>query len=163
MDDDRGTGVTKKPSKASVKKEAADEAASTVPVDPVAGKSVAEIFGEIVWLMSQDKEARELPIKDLEWLVMPPILLRQFHITYAPVPDGRTVKGEPVRAVGRTGDAGTTKPRLQPVAVELYAMCSEAVAAALEANPSVRLGIQDWRSGTRKIILRKYLISPSFV
>jgi hemolysin-activating ACP:hemolysin acyltransferase len=56
-------------------------------VDPVAGKSVAEIFGEIVWLMSQDKEARDLQIKDLEHLVMPAILLKQFHITYAPVPE----------------------------------------------------------------------------
>ncbi len=45
-------------------------------IDPVAGKSVAEVLGEIVWLMSQDPSAKEMQIKDLEWLVMPAILLR---------------------------------------------------------------------------------------
>ena len=32
-------------------------------IDPVAGKSVAEIFGEIVWLMSQDAASRELRLR----------------------------------------------------------------------------------------------------
>jgi hemolysin-activating ACP:hemolysin acyltransferase len=114
------------------------------PVDPVAGKSVAEIFGEIVWLMSQDKKARELSIKDLEWLVMPPILLKQFHIKYAPVPDARTVRGEIVRKVG--GDS-QGRPRLQPIAVELYAMSSVAVAEALQRDPMARLTFQEWCSG----------------
>lgn len=117
------------------------------------GKSVATVFGEIVWLMSQDKAARELPIKDLEWLVMPPILLKQFHIVYAPVADGRTVKGEAVRKTGAEG----TKERLQPVAVELYAMCSDAVAMALDAAEPGQLALtmQDWRSGPNKRAVRK--------
>jgi hemolysin-activating ACP:hemolysin acyltransferase len=110
---------------------------STDVVDPVAGKSVAQIFGEIVWLMTQDKDARELSIKDLEHLVMPGILLRQFHIQYAPGPQNAP-------------DA------LVPVSVEIFAMCSEAVAAALKANPRVRLTIQDWRSGTIKVVLAVY-------
>lgn len=114
---------------------------------------MAEIFGEIVWLMSQDTSARELQIKDLEWLVMPPILLRQFHITYAPVPDGRTVKGEPVHI---SGDS-TAKPRLQPIAIELFAMCSDAMAVALDAVApgELRLTMQDWRSGPHKRVVRK--------
>jgi len=151
-----GCGRGEETSKASVKPEAADAAVDKAMVDPVAGKSIAEIFGEIVWLMGQDRQAREFPIKELEWLVMPPILLRQFHITYAPVPDGRTVKGEPVRAAGDAVQAAA-KPRLQPVAVELYAMCSDAVAAALDAAElgKLALTIQDWRSGlTKKIVLR---------
>lgn len=122
-------------------------------VDPVAGKSVAEIFGEIVWLMSQDPASRDLTLKDLEWLVMPPILLKQFHITYAPVPEGRTTKGEPVT---KAGSAEEMKPRLLPVAVELYAMCSDAVATALDAaDPgALRLTMQDWRSGPHKKVVR---------
>lgn len=44
--------------------------------DPVLGKSVAEVFGEIVWLMTQDKTGRGYTIADLEHLVMPAILLR---------------------------------------------------------------------------------------
>ncbi|MEI5680457.1 MULTISPECIES: toxin-activating lysine-acyltransferase [unclassified Mesorhizobium] len=119
-----------------------------VPIDPVAGKSVAEIFGEVVWLMSQDKEARELSIKDLEWLVMPPILLRQFHIKYVPVPSGLTANGERVRS-----SANNRKSAFQPISAELFAMCSDSVAERLSSNDRVnlRLSTQDWRSGTKKI------------
>jgi hemolysin-activating ACP:hemolysin acyltransferase len=108
------------------------------PIDPVAGKSVAEIFGEIVWLMTQDKSSRELSIKDLEHLVMPGILLRQFHIQYAEV-----LADRPPAAV-------STKATLVPVSVEIFAMCSPAVSIALEADPRITLTILDWRSGTIK-------------
>ncbi|NGN45007.1 toxin-activating lysine-acyltransferase [Mesorhizobium sp. CGMCC 1.15528] len=139
------TKKSEKKSRATVGSEKVSE-----PVDPVAGKSVAEIFGEIVWLMSQDKEARELSIKDLEWLVMPPILLKQFYIKYAPVPGGRTVKGELVRSV-----ADNRNLALQPVAVELYAMCSDMVAAGLNARPQSKSKLipSDWRSGNKKMII----------
>lgn len=53
--------------------------------DPVSGKTVAEILGEIVWLMTQDSDARNLPIYEIERIVMPAILLRKFHIKYAQV------------------------------------------------------------------------------
>lgn len=140
------------------KSETAGAAGAAAAFDPVAGKSVAEIFGEIVWLMSRDTEVRELPIKDLEWLVMPPILLKQFHITYAPVPEGRTVAGE---AVSKVGAGSNANPRLQPVGVELYAMCSDAVAAALDAAApgKVALAMQDWRGGANKRVVRKVVLS----
>jgi hemolysin-activating ACP:hemolysin acyltransferase len=135
--------------KSPVKAEGEKSTVAGAPVDPVAGKSMAEVFGEIVWLMSQDKDARDLPIRDLEWLVMPPILLKQFHITYAPAPSGHSVRGEAVRSAAEAG-----KQNLQPVSVELFAMCSDAVAAALDANPGIRLSFQDWRSGPNKRVLR---------
>lgn len=59
------------------------------PVDPVAGKTVAEILGEIVWLMTQDPVGREMKVAEIEALVMPAILARRFHIKYAQVPDMR--------------------------------------------------------------------------
>jgi cytolysin-activating lysine-acyltransferase len=43
-------------------------------------KSISAILGEIVWLMSQSPIHKRLSIADLEWLVMPPILLNQFKI-----------------------------------------------------------------------------------
>lgn len=43
-------------------------------------KSISAILGEIVWLMSQSPIHKRLTISDLEWLVMPPILLNQFKI-----------------------------------------------------------------------------------
>jgi hemolysin-activating ACP:hemolysin acyltransferase len=117
-------------------------------IDPVAGKSVAEVFGEIVWLMTQDKGARELSIKDLEHLVMPAILLRQFHIQYAAAPSGGTMKGEAVHT-----NANNRTTNYVPVSVEVFAMCSEAVASALNANHKIKLTFQDWQSGTQKHVV----------
>lgn len=73
-------------------------------VDPVAGKTVAEILGEIVWLMTQDPAGREMKVAEIEALVMPAILARRFHIKYAQVPDMRR--------------SGTTT--LQPVSVSIF-------------------------------------------
>ena len=67
--------------------------------DPVAGKTVAEILGEIVWLMTQDSAARDLPIRDIERLVMPAILLRRFHIEYIARGAGTGAAPMPVRVV----------------------------------------------------------------
>ncbi|MDR0808622.1 MAG: toxin-activating lysine-acyltransferase [Gemmobacter sp.] len=55
--------------------------------DPVAGKTIAEILGEIVWLMTQDAAGREMKVSEIERLVMPAILERRFHIRYTQVPD----------------------------------------------------------------------------
>lgn len=39
-------------------------------------------MGEFVWLMSQSPIHKRLTIEDLEWLLMPPLLLSQFKIYY---------------------------------------------------------------------------------
>lgn len=113
--------------------------------DPTAGKTVAEIFGEIVWLMTQNAETKEMPIKELERLVMPPIMLRQFHITYAPV--------GAAHISGRSQDGPGQQTNLQPVAVELFALESEAG----DFDPSLPLSIPPtlaaWRSGTKRRIV----------
>ena len=116
-------------------------------VDPVAGKSVAQIFGEIVWVMSRDPEGKKPSVGDLEWLVMAPIMLRQFHIEYAEV--------TPPGAAGASGQ--TT---LQPITVELIAMCSDAVARAIDADTdgTLKLAPNDWRSGTTKRVVRRFVI-----
>lgn len=122
------------------------------PRDPVAGKSVSEVFGEIVWLMTQDKLLKALPLAELEWLVMPPILLRQFRIFYAPPKE--TDAAEPGAA-----PAGAPPPT-QPIGAVLFAMASEAVAAALaaDAGAKLRLTPQDWRSGPQRRVVR--VIAP---
>jgi hypothetical protein len=71
--------------------------------DLAAGKSVAEIFGEIVWLMTQDAELKQLPSPELEWLVMPPILLRQFRVFYKAAQSASGGNGAPVRGTRSTG------------------------------------------------------------
>lgn len=76
-----------------------DTQPGTKTVDPVAGKTVAEILGEIVWLMTQDPVGREMKVAEIEALVMPAILARRFHIKYAQVPDLRrpgTITSQPI-------------------------------------------------------------------
>lgn len=95
-------------------------------VPPGSDKTIAAILGEIVWLMSQSSEFKQYLISDLEWLVMPPILLRQFRLFYH---EGR------------------------PVAVVLYARVSSEVEARLEAGaPTLRP--EDWKSGSRVRVVR---------
>lgn len=117
--------------------------ASDTKIDPVAAKTVAEILGEIVWLMTQDASARKLPLREVERQVMPAILLRLFHIQY-------------MKVHGQSGLGG--KPQLQCVRAELWAMCSKTVAARLDANPSATLTLADWQSGTERRTLASFTL-----
>jgi cytolysin-activating lysine-acyltransferase len=85
-----------------------------------APKTVAQVLGEIAWLMTQSPRHKPLTLGDLEWLVMPAILLRQFRIFYQ-------------------GD--------RPVGVALWALADDLVARRIDAgNP--RLSAAEWKSGT---------------
>ena len=43
-------------------------------------KTFSTIMGEIVWLLTQSPAHKHLALSDLEWMIMPPILLNQFKI-----------------------------------------------------------------------------------
>jgi cytolysin-activating lysine-acyltransferase len=95
-----------------------------------ADKTISAVLGEIVWLMSQSPEFKQYLISDLEWLVMPPILLRQFRLFYH---EGR------------------------PAAVVLSARVSPEVEARLEAGaPTLRP--DDWKSGEKVRVVK--VIAP---
>ena len=83
-------------------------------------KTMAQVLGEITWLMTQSPRHKAIPLGDLEWLVMPAILLRQFRIFY---------HGE------------------QPVGVALWALADEMVAKRIDAGDR-RLTAVEWKSGT---------------
>jgi cytolysin-activating lysine-acyltransferase len=85
-----------------------------------APKTVAQVLGEITWLMTQSPRHKTIPLGDLEWLVMPAILLRQFRIFY---------KGE------------------QPVGVALWALTDDLVARRIDAGDK-RLTAVEWKSGS---------------
>jgi cytolysin-activating lysine-acyltransferase len=99
------------------------------PAGP-APKTVAQVLGEIVWLMTQSPRHKAIPLGDLEWLVMPAILLRQFRIFY---------KGE------------------QPVGVALWALADELVAKRIDAGDR-RLAAVEWKSGPNLRIVE--LVAP---
>jgi cytolysin-activating lysine-acyltransferase len=83
-------------------------------------KTVAQVLGEIIWLMTQSPRHKAIPLSDLEWMVMPAVLLRQFRIFY---------KGE------------------QPVGVALWALADELVAKRIDAGDR-RLSAVEWKSGS---------------
>jgi cytolysin-activating lysine-acyltransferase len=82
-------------------------------------KTVAQVLGEIAWLMTQSPRHKAIPLGDLEWLLMPAILLRQFRIFYS---------GE------------------QPVGVALWALADDLVAKRIDAGDT-RLAAVEWKSG----------------
>jgi cytolysin-activating lysine-acyltransferase len=88
-------------------------------------KTVAQVLGEIAWLMTQSPRHKAVPLGDLEWLLMPAILLRQFRIFY---------KGE------------------QPVGVALWALADELVAKRIDGGDK-RLATVEWKSGINMRII----------
>ncbi len=90
----------------------------------------AEVLGDVVWLMTQSPNHKHLFIADLEWLVMPPVMLRQF----------RLVRGKD-----------------KPQAFVTWAMLNEEVEQRLMAGHT-RLRPSDWNAGDRAWIVD--LIAP---
>ena len=90
-----------------------------------APKTVAQVLGEITWLMTQSPRHKSVRLSDLEWLLMPAILLRQFRMFYQ-------------------GD--------RPVGVALWALADDLVAKRIDANDR-RLTAVEWKSGTNMRII----------
>jgi cytolysin-activating lysine-acyltransferase len=88
-------------------------------------KTVAQVLGEITWLMTQSPRHKAMPLGDLEWLLMPAILLRQFRIFF---------QGE------------------QPVGVALWALADDLVAKRIDAGDR-RLAAVEWKSGSNMRII----------
>jgi cytolysin-activating lysine-acyltransferase len=108
-----------------------DHAATAVrEPDALPPKTVSHVLGEITWLMTQSPRHKAIPLGDLEWLLMPAILLRQFRIFY---------KGE------------------QPVGVVLWALVDGIVAKRIDAGDN-RLSAAEWKSGSNKRIVE--LVAP---
>ena len=93
-------------------------------------KTVSQVLGEITWLMTQSPRHKAIPLGDLEWLLMPALLLRQFRIFYS---------GQ------------------QPVGVALWALVDEMVAKRIDAGDN-RLSAVEWKSGSNMRIVE--LVAP---
>jgi cytolysin-activating lysine-acyltransferase len=105
-------------------------AAAAREPDALPPKTVSQVLGEITWLMTQSPRHKAIPLGDLEWLLMPAILLRQFRIFY---------KGE------------------QPVGVALWALVDDLVAERIDAGDN-RLSAVEWKSGSNMRIVE--LVAP---
>ncbi|MBI4967808.1 MAG: toxin-activating lysine-acyltransferase [Rhodospirillales bacterium] len=100
------------------------------PPAPGGGPNRSELLGDIAWLMTQSVAHKHLFISDIEWLVMPPILTRQFRLV-------------------RQG--------AQPVAYVSWAMLNAKLEARFVAG-NTRLRPADWKSGDRAWIVD--IVSP---
>ena len=83
--------------------------------------TVAHMLGEVTWLFSQSATHKHFAVGDLEWMVMPPLMLEQYRVF--------------------RGDAA-------PVGVAFWAYLSEEAEAKLEAG-GTRLRPDEWKSGDR--------------
>lgn len=102
--------------------DAAERNIGQAPGENPAAPTVASLLGEIVWLLSMTPSHRYFFLSDLEWLVMTPILLKQFRLY-------RDKQGRPAGLV-------------------LWANLTEEAERRLEAG-ATRLRPQDWNAGNR--------------
>ena len=95
----------------------------------------------------RDRNFRTLTIAELEWLVLPPIMVGQFALAHAPM-DRSAAKGEKSKAQ-QNGAA------LVPVAVALWARVSPGIDKALSESldKAIKLQAADWSSGDRLWLL----------
>lgn len=113
--------------------------------DPVAGKTIADILGEIVWLMTQDPSSKDMSVSDIERFVMPAIMLKQFHLEYvstAPAPKKQN-------------------QNLMPVKATIFALCSEADAGLVRTNPLTEIRAGRWKSGGIKTLIIQFSLRKS--
>lgn len=96
--------------------------------------TLAEVLGEAVYLMTKPASHKFLFLADLEWLVMPPIMLRQF----------------------RLWRQGTS-----PVAFATWAFLSEDAENRLLSGVR-RLQPQEWNSGDRAWLMDVVAPDPQF-
>jgi cytolysin-activating lysine-acyltransferase len=115
-------------------------------------RTVAEALGQITWLFSQSPLHQHLKIKDLEWSVMPALMVEQFRVfSFGPLQGLENVKPEEFLP-------GFTKEGLEqmPLGVAFWGLLSEAAEAKVESG--TRLEPADWSSGDRLWLLE--LITP---
>lgn len=114
--------------------------------------TVAEALGQIVWLFSQSPLHKHLKIADLEWSVMPAVLLEQFRVfSFGPLPGLEAAPPEDFLP-------GSTKEGLEqmPLGVAFWGLLSDEAEGRIERGE--RLTPEDWKSGDRLWLLE--LIAP---
>lgn len=106
------------------------------------GPSVAEALGQVAWLLSQSPTYRELKLRDLEAVFLPPIMAGQFRIF-------RIGQGALAAAAGpdQLPAAAISGLEQAPLGVAIWAQLSLEAEARLEGGE--RLASADWTSGDR--------------
>ncbi len=125
-DGDKKPNLNGKAKIANAAKAGAPEKAAKSKQAPATVPTLAHTLGEIVWLMTRSPLHKHLKLADLEWLLMPAILMNQFRLF-------------------RAGE--------QVVGLALWAYITPAQAE--EMGKTGRLSAEDWRHGTDVLQLVK--------
>jgi len=100
----------------------------------------AQRFASIVAVLMRDTNFRQMPLADLEWLVIPAVMSGQCRLAHSPPPG---------RASGKQPDV------MLPVAVALWASVSDEIDARLSASLDRRaiLKPNEWTTGSNVWLL----------
>jgi hemolysin-activating ACP:hemolysin acyltransferase len=113
----------------------------------LASASVADAVG----LMMRSERHRHYSLADLEWLVLPPLMLNQVMFAYS----RPQVPADKAEAAAKAGVVGELPP--MPVAMVTWALVSPEVAAKLDAQKKAgvpfRLAPHEWKSGNRRYVI----------
>jgi cytolysin-activating lysine-acyltransferase len=126
------------PAKAPEIPAAAETSAPKQPVVPRDARQnrTAQSFAQVVAVLMRDPNFKKLPLADLEWLVLPPLMAGQFRLAHV-----------------QTNQPGNDKQpgMLVPVNVALWARVSTAIDKRLSENleEAVRLQPHEWASGDK--------------
>lgn len=113
--------------------------------------TVADAFGQVVWLLSQSPIYRELRVREVEHAFLPAILAKQFRIF-------RMGDGTLTHSI-RPGDLSpefAAGLETTPLGLAVWARLSAEAEASLEGGN--RLAREDWSSGERLWLIE--LVSP---
>lgn len=91
----------------------------------VDAQTFGSVMGQAVWLMTMSKDHRDLPIRAVEEVIAPAILLKQFRLF----------------SQGK-----------QPMAFLVWASVSDAVRDRIESGDKT-MELADWRSGSNIVVL----------
>ena len=99
-------------------------------------RTTSQSFSDVVTILMRTEPFRDVPLKDLSWLVVPAVAHRQFAIAHATKKDEETAKEQ-------------SGPPM-PVGLVMWAQVSDEVDRRLRGDlktPVVKLEPGDWNSG----------------
>lgn len=133
----QGKKPTDKKATSSKKANGKDKA---TPEQPVAKPTVSHMLGEMTWLLGQSPIHKHFSIGDMEWMVMPALMLEQYRI----------FRGNP----NATKEGEEQQPGNMPMGMALWATLSEDAETKLNdmvmgGKGPVKLRPDEWRSGDR--------------
>lgn len=114
-----------------------DAAGKAAPIRPRDVRQIrfATSFAQVVAVLMRDPNFRKLPLGDLEWLVLPPLMAGQFRLAHLQSP--------------QAGNGKEGQGMMVPVAVALWARVSDALDKQLaeKLDQPARLPTDKWVSG----------------